>query len=255
MRDEFVDEYSEPKPLVFRLKNDEILYETDGLVAVNKPAGLLTTPDRFASALPCLQEVLQEKYSDIFVVHRIDKDTSGVILFAKNESAHRQLSLQFEERNIKKTYLALVNGILSDKEGIIDAPIGEDKKGKAKIDHQEGKSSQTSYKVIEEFRKLSLVEASPVTGRQHQIRVHFQSIGHPLAVDPYYGTRKALMLSEFKKKYRQNSSHGERPLLGRLSLHALRITFSDPVTGKDVTLEASLPKDFRATLNQLRKYY
>ncbi len=258
----------EPETPKYNLKPNTFLLENDSIVAINKPAGLLTTPDRYAAALPNLYGILKEKYGEIFIVHRIDKETSGVVLFSKTEDAHKDLSQQFENREVEKTYLALVDGRLENKEGEIDSAITEDsrKAGRVTIDPVAGKPSVTRYKVIQEFKKFSLVEVMPLTGRQHQIRIHFKSIGHSLAVDPFYGQRKALMVSEFKKKYRGKEEVAERGIISRLTLHAFRLVFNDPNGSPNgspnggpngsgrVTLEAPLPKDFRATINQLQRH-
>ncbi len=238
----------EPKP-----KKLEILQENKDWVAIFKPAGMLSIPDRFGVDIPNAEAILRDKYGEIFVVHRLDKDTSGVMVFAKTSEAHRNLSISFEERRISKTYVALVDGALRDNSGEILEPIGEDssKAGKMKIDSKNGKDSKTAFKVRERFRRFTFLELNPETGRQHQIRVHCAYIGHPLAVDPLYGKRKDLKLSEFKRGYK---GENERPLLGRLSLHAEQLSFPDPTTGEIVSVNADLPKDMRATLKQLRQH-
>jgi RluA family pseudouridine synthase len=238
----------EPKP-----KKLEIIKENQEWVGVFKPAGLLSIPDRFGVDIPNAEATLRNSYGEIFLVHRLDKDTSGVMVFAKTSEAHRKLSIAFEERRIAKTYVALVDGTLKENSGEIIEPIGEDpsKAGKMKIDAKNGKDSKTSFKVRERFRRFTLLELNPETGRQHQIRVHCAHIGHPLAVDPLYGKRKELKLSEFKRGYK---GENERPILGRLSLHAELLSFPDPLTGEIVAIQADLPKDMRATLKQLRQH-
>jgi RluA family pseudouridine synthase len=240
-------------PKVSKVKAPEILFEDDVVVVIDKPAGLLSIPDRFGVEIPNAEAILRKKYGEIYVVHRLDKDTSGVMVFAKSEGAHKNLSLAFENRQITKKYLALVDGVPLPSEGEIEAPIGEDpsKAGKMKVDTKTGKDSSTSFKIVERFRKYSLLELNPKTGRQHQIRVHCAYIGHPLVVDILYGKRKELKLSEFKRGYKGSS---EKPILGRLALHAKSLTFNHPTSGQELTFEAELPKDIKATLNQMRQH-
>ncbi|CUT03107.1 RluA family pseudouridine synthase [Candidatus Chrysopegis kryptomonas] len=234
----------------------ETIYEDEDFIVLNKPAGVLTIPDRFARGIPNLYDILKEKYGEIFVVHRLDKETSGVICFAKNEEAHSDLSEKFEEHEVKKIYLALITGHLRNKQGRIDIPLSENPKlpGTMKVDYENGKRSITEYRVLEEFENFSLLEVRPLTGRMHQIRVHFKAIGHPLAIDPVYGGRQEIFLSEIKKKYKPKEDEPEKPLMSRLTLHALRLGFFHFRKKEYVEFEARLPKDFESLLKQLRKY-
>lgn len=231
----------------------EILLETDDLVAVNKPAGQLSIPDREQSE-PSLKDVLLQKYGSIFTVHRLDKETSGVIVFAKNEQSHKFLSKQFEERATEKIYNGLVLGQVYEQEGIIDEPIGEHpvKKGLMTV-VRKGKPSITSYRLLHAFPLYSWMEFRILTGRTHQIRVHMKHLGHPIVCDPFYGDGKPVLLSAFKKKFNLGKDVlEERPLLNRLALHARELRFTDP-SGISRHLEAPLPKDLKATLQQLEK--
>jgi 23S rRNA pseudouridine955/2504/2580 synthase/23S rRNA pseudouridine1911/1915/1917 synthase len=234
----------------------DILHEDDDLLVVIKPAGLLTIPDR-AGNKDSLLGALQHKYGTVFTVHRLDRETSGVLCFARNEAAHRNLSLQFEHHTTDKFYYALVDGVLHHEEGEIDKPIGEHPAipGKMIVSAQ-GKPSLTFYRVLERFKRFTLAEALIKTGRTHQIRVHFQSIGYPLAVDALYGRRSGFRLSEIKgKTYRTGKfSEEERPLMERTSLHAARLRLDHPVSGERLEFKAELPKDFNAVLAQLRKW-
>lgn len=231
----------------------DVIFENDSFVAINKPAGLLSIPDR-EQTQTSLKDILLEKYGDIFTVHRLDRDTSGIIIFAKTEAAHKYFSQLFEERKIEKYYQGLVHGIPANKEGTIDAPIAEHGVQKGLyIVHRRGKPSVTDYKVIEEHKAFSLLQFQLHTGRTHQIRVHCQHIGHPLACDELYGDGKPVMLSSIKKKYKLSKhDDGERPMLNRLALHSFRLKFTG-VDGKIINLEAELPKDIRALLQQLSK--
>lgn len=234
----------------------DALFEDEHILVVNKPAGLLTIPDRFGNK-DSLQAALERHYGKVFVVHRLDRETSGVLCFARSEAAHRHLSMQFEQHTVDKYYHVLLDGVLHHEEGEIDKPIGEHPTiaGKMAIVPR-GKPSLTFYRLLERFQRFTLVEALLKTGRTHQIRIHFQSIGYPLAIDPLYGRRSALYLSEIKgKSYKSGKySEEERPLMDRTSLHASRLRIDHPETGERMEFTAELPKDFQAILNQLRKW-
>lgn len=238
------------------MTNYDLLYEDDQLLVVSKPAGLLTIPDR-AGNQNSLVGALKEKYGKVLIVHRLDRETSGILVFARTEAAHRHLSMQMEHHTADKFYLALLDGALHHEEGEIDKPIGEHHSipGKMAISNT-GKPSLTFYRVIERFQRFTLVEAQIKTGRTHQIRVHFNSIGYPLAVDALYGRRERFLLSEIKgKKYKSGKfTEEERPLMERSSLHAARLRFEHPVSGEIMEFRSELPKDFTAVLNQLRKW-
>ena len=198
--------------------------------------------------------MLIEKFGSIFTVHRLDKGTSGIIVFAKNEKTHRHLSIQFEERQTQKIYQGLLHGSITDNEGTIDAPIAENpaKKGTMNI-HKSGKESLSDYSVVENFKIYSLVQFQIHTGRTHQIRVHAKHIGHPVVCDELYGDGKPVLLSSLKSKYNLSKDElEERPIINRLALHALSLKFTTP-DGKTLKLEAPLPKDLKALLQQLRK--
>lgn len=234
----------------------DILLETEDYLVVNKPAGILSIPDRFHADKPNVYDWLQSRYDRIFTVHRLDKDTSGVLLFAKTAEAHKALNEQFEIGRVGKIYTAVVQGRPVPEEGSIDAPISADpeRAGKMRV-FRKGKPSLTLYRVTEYFRSFSLVRLELKTGRTHQIRVHLRHLGFPLAVDPLYGTRTALYIEDIKKnKLRPRFEEDRVPLIERCSLHAAELTFTDPSTGHRVTVEASVPKDLRALLNQLRKH-
>lgn len=233
----------------------ELHYQDDLLLVVSKPAGLLTIPDRFGNK-DSLQSALERDFGKVFVVHRLDRETSGVLCFARTEAAHRHLSMQFEHHMVDKYYLVLVDGNVHQEEGEINKPIGQHPTiaGKMMITNR-GKPSLTFYRVLERFKHFTLLEALLKTGRTHQVRVHFQSIGYPLAVDAVYGRRPAFFLSEIKgKAYRSGKfSDEERPLMERTSLHAYRLRLDHPGTGERLEFKAELPKDFSAMLKQLRK--
>jgi 23S rRNA pseudouridine955/2504/2580 synthase/23S rRNA pseudouridine1911/1915/1917 synthase len=233
----------------------DIVFENDDFVAVNKPAGMLSIPDRIQSAVS-LKEILAEKYGVIFTVHRLDRDTSGMIVFAKNETAHKFLSQAFEGRKVEKYYRGIVHGCPDETTGLIDAPISEHlvQKGLMVI-HRNGKPSQTGYEVIEAYKMFSLVQFQLFTGRTHQIRVHCKNIGHPLACDELYGDGKPVLLSSIKRKFKLSKhDEEERPMLNRLALHSYCLKFTD-AAGQEFKLTAELPKDIRALIQQLKKNF
>lgn len=233
--------------------NLEIVYEDNELVAINKPAGLLTIPDREQSE-KSLKEILLDKYGIIFTVHRLDKDTSGLVIFAKNETAHKYLSKLFEERKVAKYYLGIVLGSPANKTGVIDAPIAEHgvHKGMMTV-NRNGKASLTTYEVMDSNKNYSLVSFQLHTGRTHQIRVHAKNIGHALACDPLYGDGKPVLLSSIKKKFKLSKHDDEeRPMINRLALHSYKLGFEN-MKGECLELEAQMPKEFRALMQQLKK--
>ena len=233
--------------------SDYTILDTPDLIALNKPSGLLSIPDREGKDIS-LKKILIEKYGNIFTVHRLDRDTSGLIVFAKNEITHKLLSQQFEERQTEKIYLGLVIGSIADKKGSIDALISEHpaKKGLMTV-YRKGKESLTDYVVLEDFKIFSWVQFQIHTGRTHQIRVHAKHIGHPVVCDELYGDGKPILLSSLKHKFKLSKNElEERPILNRLALHALSLQFTN-TNGEKIKLEAPLPKDLRALLQQLRK--
>jgi len=230
----------------------DILFEDQDMIVVNKPAGVLSIPDRFGKELS-IKSLLQDKYGIIFTVHRLDQSTSGLIIFAKNADAHKELSLLFEGRTIEKKYLGLVLGRPAPN-GSIDGSIMEHpvKKGQMYI-HVKGKNSLTTYEVVTYYKHYALVSFQIHTGRTHQIRVHAKHIGHPIIADEIYGDGVKLLLSSIKKKnFKLSKSEEEKPLLARHALHAhsLKLIFKE----KAFAFEAPLPKDLAATIKQLDKW-
>lgn len=233
--------------------SDLIVFEDDNFIALNKPSGLLSIPDRKGIEIS-LKVLLKEKYGEIFTVHRLDKDTSGLIVFAKNEAAHKHLSLQFENRQTKKIYQGLVIGSPMEKKGSITYHLTEHPAlNGTMIVHRKGKESLTDYEVLEDFGIYSWVQFQIHTGRTHQIRVHMKETGHPVVCDVLYGDGKPVLVSSLKSKFKlSKDAEEEKPILNRLALHAFQLTFKD-ISGKMIELEALLPKDIRATLQQLAK--
>ena len=225
------------------------VFEDQHILVIDKPPLVLSLPDRHNPDLFNVYHFFQQMYADIFIVHRLDFETSGIMLLAKNAQSHKGLSQQFENHEVTKTYRALVHGIPTLASSVINEGIQYSTKGKSHIDPL-GKASSTHYEVEEKFRYYALIKVVPDTGRTHQIRVHFAHIGHPLVGDHKYGG-KAFYLSSIKKNYR--STKQEKPLMSRTALHACSVEFIHPVTGDQCRFKAPYPKDLNATLNQLRK--
>ena len=235
----------------------EILVLDEAFVAVNKPPGLAVLPGRGRkdSLLSLLKTYPKLAGKTPMVVHRIDADTSGVVVFALSPEAHQKLSAQFRERTVTKEYLALVRGTPLNESGSVDQPIGIDPANSKRmvIRGLEPKKSRTKWVLEKRFGGVTLLKVYPVTGRRHQIRVHLKAMGFPLAVDPLYGGED-IKLSEFKRHYKLGKFQEERPLISRLTLHARSLAFVHPVTGAAMKVEAPLPKDFRTTISALEKW-
>jgi 23S rRNA pseudouridine955/2504/2580 synthase/23S rRNA pseudouridine1911/1915/1917 synthase len=240
----------------------EILLDTPDLVAVHKPAGLATIPGRgeTTSVLEQLAAQLGLPSSGtadprVRVVHRLDKDTSGVLLFAKHTAAQRHVSHQFQNNTVEKEYLAIVAGRPAADDGEVDAPLAPHPNNpKLMAVAKQGRPALTAWKVEQRFRNHALIRCFPKTGKTHQIRIHLKHAGMPLAVDPLYNPKAPpLLLSSVKRDYRPTRGEAvERPLIARLTLHAEKLRFTD-LSGAPVEVVAPPPKDFRATVNQLSK--
>lgn len=233
----------------------EVIYQDDAIVVVNKAPGILSIPGRSAEQGSLLEQ-LNKMLGECLTVHRLDALTSGVICFARTAEAHRHLSLQFQNREVTKIYQALVEGVILEDSGEIDKPIAHHSSISGKmVIAARGKQALTYFEVVERFKNFTFLEADIRTGRTHQIRVHMAGIGHPLAVDNLYGRRESLFLSEIKLKgFNTGKFEEQRPLMDRNSLHAARLSITHPTSGNPMTFEAAMPKDFRAVLNQLRKW-
>jgi 23S rRNA pseudouridine1911/1915/1917 synthase len=233
----------------------EIIYKDADLMAINKPSGWLTIPDRHDAELYSVKSWFEAKGEKIFIVHRIDRDTSGLLLLARNAEAHKYYNTLFEQRTLKKTYYGLVVGNVAEDQGVYDQPIEPHPTllGKMRVGRK-GKPAITHYTVEERFRGYTWVKFQIETGRTHQIRVHLYNAGHSLVCDPLYGTPDPILLSAFKRKFNMSKKEEEeRPLLSRLALHAYSVDLVDR-QGASHTFVAPLPRDLDATLKQLRKW-
>lgn len=205
----------------------KILYQDDDLLILDKPSGLLSVPGRLAEHADSLQSRVQRVFPSATVVHRLDMSTSGIMLMALTKSSHRSLSKQFEKREISKRYLALVFGHPAELEGRVDLPLICDwpNRPRQKVCFETGKASVTNWQVLETFdNNSSLLLLEPVTGRSHQLRVHLQSIGHPILGDKFYAHPDAFLMHP------------------RLALHATYIQFLHPSTGKQLSF--TVPAEF-----------
>jgi len=210
-----------------------ILFEDADVVVVDKPEGLAAIPERRPQGDSLLESLQAQREEKLFIVHRIDKGTSGVIVFARNAQAHRFLNDQFEARQVEKTYLALVHGLVAEDTGRIDRALRQCGSGRVAVDPGRGKPSVTDFHVLERFASHTLVEAHPRTGRRHQIRVHLYHLGHPVAGDPLYGD--PTLRTDFP----------------RLMLHAQKLAFRLP-SGTDLTVEAPFPVILTSICRTLR---
>jgi 23S rRNA pseudouridine1911/1915/1917 synthase len=252
-----------PRPPQFDLKPQDIpldiLYEDEHLLALNKPPGIIVHPAKghrqntiVNAILFHCRRVSRAETVRPGLVHRLDRDTSGVLLVAKSEPAHARLSLQFERRTVHKEYHAIVEGVLKFDSDLIQKPIGRHPKDRTKMSvrAEVGRPAESFYEVIERLPAFTYVRVLPRTGRTHQIRVHLRSLGHPVVADHAYAYRHALYLSDLRGQPR---GEGETPLIDRQALHARSITLKHPVTNHKLTITAPLPEDFRRTLEALRR--
>ena len=234
-----------------------VIYSDEDIVVLNKRSGILIAADRYNEDAPRLDVIAQEKFGRLYAVHRIDKDTSGLIIYARNDEAQRNLSMQFENREVQKTYHALVYGhplwqTLDVNLSLL--PDGDNRHRTVAV-KKGGKPSFTSFRLIGSCGPYSWIEAKPKTGRTHQIRVHLAENGLSIVCDPLYSAnQKPVRLSEIKKKW-NGDEYEERPLLSRLALHAYKIEFAHPRTGERLCFTAPYPKDMEATRKQLAKIF
>ncbi len=229
-----------PSPLLPEAIPLSILYEDDDLLVVDKPAGLTVHPAPGHSSHTLVNAILSHfpNLADVGdslrpgIVHRLDKDTSGVMLVAKNRVAQQNLSEQFKAHSVAKAYLVLVKGHLTPEQGIIEAPMGRDPRNRKRMAVvAEGREARTEYRVLEYIGNYTLLEVMPETGRTHQIRVHLSAIGYPVVGDKVYGVKSAYLSRQF--------------------LHATRLGFTLPSTGEYVEFISELPPDLEQALKDI----
>ena len=235
------------------------MQEDADILVINKPSGLSVTRDR--SGRPQLLDILTEQLGPeaagkLRLVHRLDKDTSGVMVLAKNAETQSRFSSYFENKLVNKTYLALVTGPIPDRQGTIDAPLAHSSKNPAhmRIDRKRGKVAVTKWALLADFGNIALLAVNPETGRTHQIRVHLPGIGLPLAIDPIYGSNRPLFLSDFKRDYHLSREKTEKPLIDRLTLHAYELSFLDNCAHYPTSFVAAADRKFTAALKMLTKH-
>jgi 23S rRNA pseudouridine1911/1915/1917 synthase len=243
-----------------------VIHEDSRVIVVNKAPGIAVTADRWDENKDRLDRLAAASLAGgkLWTVHRIDRDTSGLVLFAKDAETHRFLSMAFEGRQVEKRYIAVVHGRPDWKETSCDLPLvpNGNKQGLTIIDKYQGKKSLTFFRFLGGAGNYSVLEAEPRTGRTHQIRVHLAALGHPVVCDPLYGSGKPVFLSSFKPD-RRGDPFEERPLLERLGLHAAELVLPDwtggPVPGEEnkepacLTFHAPLPRDMAALIKQMEK--
>jgi 23S rRNA pseudouridine1911/1915/1917 synthase len=228
----------------------EILYEDEDLAVVNKPAGIIVHPGAAAS-VGTLASALLHRFGKLStvggplrpgIVHRLDRGTSGALLIARDDAAHRNLVEQFRERLIQKTYLALLHGRIKQESGRIELPVARDLRRRSRMTarRREGRPARTDWRVRQRLDGFTLIEADLHTGRTHQLRVHFSALGHPVVGDTLYGAPHVV-----------RAGSTALPPLGRNFLHAARIRFKHPRSGEPVEVRAPLPEELRSYLRQL----
>ena len=234
-----------------------VIYSDDDIVVLNKRSGLLIAADRYDETAPRLDVIAQQEFGKLFAVHRIDKDTSGCVLYARNAESHRALSVQFEHRDVQKIYHCLVNGRPLWQEKHVDLKLlpDGDQRHRTVPNARNGKDAVTDFTLLGVCGPYSWIEARPRTGRTHQIRAHLKELGLGIVCDPLYsGNQKPVFLSEIKRKWNGNADE-ERPLLSRLALHAYRLTVTHPATNEPMTFTAPYQKDMDTTRKQLKSIF
>ncbi|MBS1949404.1 MAG: hypothetical protein OJF59_000403 [Cytophagales bacterium] len=226
-----------------------VLFQDNDFILVNKPPFISTLEDRNDPSN--ILALARQVEPDPQVCHRLDKDTSGVLAIARNPEAYRHLSMQFENREVVKTYHAIVDGAHFFENKLVDRAILKLNDGTVKI-AREGKPAQTYFNTEQVFKNHTLIKCNPITGRMHQIRIHLTTLNAPITGDDMYGG-KPFMVSSVKRNFQLKKWTEEQPLIKRMALHAFSIEFA-LISGKKIRVEAPYPKDFKALLNQLQTH-
>lgn len=229
---------------------DLIIGETEDYLIINKPPQISSLDDRFDPFN--IKSLAREYNEDLTLCHRLDKDTSGVLVLSKHQDAYRHMAIQLENRKVEKEYHAVVDGTHEIRDEWIDEPLGDLRRGRVYVDYGSGKPSLTYVTLLKAYRNYTLLVCKPVTGRTHQIRAHLSHVGCPITGDESYGG-KFLYLSQLKRNYNIKKGSEEQPVMRRFALHAYSIIFEDR-NGEDVKFEAPYPKDFMVLVKQLEKY-
>ncbi|MDQ3394076.1 MAG: pseudouridine synthase [Bacteroidota bacterium] len=230
--------------------DDLIIFEDQDYIVINKPSQISTLDDRSGTGASILG-MARKYHPDAQMNHRLDKETTGALAIAKNPEAYRALSIQFEDRKVKKIYHALCDGLHNFKDHVVKSAILTLTKGTVKIDNKEGKPAETIFNTLHAYKRHTLVACMPITGRMHQIRIHLSSIKAPITGDEQYGG-KPFFLSSVKKKFNLKKDTEELPLFRRVALHANALSFT-LMNGEVVEITAPYPKDFQILINQLEK--
>ncbi|MES2419055.1 MAG: pseudouridine synthase [Bacteroidota bacterium] len=231
---------------------DLIIFENDDYIVVNKPPFVASLDERSAAGELNMLRMAKQYSADAQVCHRLDKETSGALVIAKNPDAYRNLSMQFERRKVKKVYHAVVDGQFQFDDLLVDLPILNDGHKNVTIDRMEGKRAETYFNTLKHYKHYTLVECKPVTGRMHQIRIHLATQRAAISGDHLY-RGKPVFLSAIKKGYRITKNEEEQPIVKRFALHAKHITFKG-LDNQELSIEAPYPKDFATLIKLLDKF-
>jgi 23S rRNA pseudouridine955/2504/2580 synthase len=230
---------------------DLILFENPDIIVVNKPPFISSLDEREGGEINMLR-LAKNYWEDAQICHRLDKETSGALIIAKNPEAYRFVSIQFEKRRVRKIYHAIIEGTHVFEDLQIDLPILNAGKGNVTISRQEGKRAETHFQSLKYFKHYTLVQCRPVTGRMHQIRIHLATQRASIAGDEMY-KGKPVFLSAIKRGYRLGKEQEELPIMKRFALHAYEVTFKTD-EDNEVTIHAPYPKDFDTLLKLLEKF-
>jgi 23S rRNA pseudouridine955/2504/2580 synthase len=231
---------------------DLILFENDDYIVVNKPPFVASLDERGGSGEVNILRMARQYSDDAQVCHRLDKETSGAIIIAKNPEAYRSASMQFERRKVTKIYHAVVDGQFTFNDLFVDLPILNDGNKNVTIDRQEGKRAETYFNSLKYYKHYTLVECKPLTGRMHQIRIHLATQRASICGDIMY-RGKPVYLSNLKKGYRISKDEEEQPIMKRFALHARHLIFKG-LDDQDIVIDAPYPKDFATLIKLLDKF-